>query len=38
MDEVDGYGSARAGEGLEARDARRTRDERDERLTGDARW
>jgi len=38
LDEVDGYGSARSGEGLEEDHARRTRDARDERLTGDARW
>ena len=31
LDEVDGYGSARAGEGLEAGDARRRTSARDER-------
>ena len=42
MDEVDGYGSARGGEGLESgraeEDGAEDEDARDERLTGDTRW
>ena len=42
LDEVDGYGSARGGEGLESgraeEDGAEDEDARDERLTGDTRW